>query len=404
MSSAEEDPAMETARGKFGVKTPAVIFYKLFEDPFFFSKGYEGGIPNEPLRFLSTIITSAINLLIIVATVALCMETMQQYDPRKQGNEAWGPVWHYLEIFCVIMFSADFATRFVGSMVAARFKDFYTDPMNYVDFFAISPFYLSLILDDLVDLRFMRVLRLSRILRALKSPRFANMAVIINKIVLDSAAAMTVPIYFMFLAMIMLSFLVYLAEEKENAGEFGHIGNAIWWCVATFTTVGYGDLNPETGIGQVIGSVSMIVGLFFLAMPLSIVGGSFHVAWTEVQAQDVREEAKLTLDTAEDRVAIVASAERLKADLQTHVTRIKELVAVCESIAPGGDHWEDLRSRLTEIQAQFSACYEIYLEADEEEEESDGGDTEVEKALALRRQKSIDSKTADSQLQSADME
>lgn len=317
---------------------------------------------------------------------------MADFDPRKPGNESWAPIWSGLEIFCVIMFSLDFATRFVGSILSGMFREFYEDPMNFVDFFAILPFYVGLFLDNLMDLRFMRVLRLSRILRALKSPRFANMATIINQIVGDSAAAMTVPVYFMFLAMIMLSFLVYIAEEDENGGpdgEFKHVGYSFWWCVSTFTTVGYGDLNPESQIGQWVASLAMLVGLFFLAMPLSIVGGSFHIAWTELQSRDVREEAHTNLEqmTPEDRDVIVDDAAFLKHNLTGHLTRIKMLVGVCEEIAPGGDHWEDLSNRLEEINLKFAGCYDIYLE-----DFDDPVDEELDVALNLRKQKSADSK------------
>ena len=72
--------------------------------------------------------------------------------------------------------------------------------------------------------------------------------------------------------------------ERESEA-FANIGVAIWWCLVTFTTVGYGDVSPVTEWGQIAAAVAMFVGIFFLAMPLAIIGGSFADAWARMDAR-----------------------------------------------------------------------------------------------------------------------
>ena len=85
-----------------------------------------------------------------------------------------------------------------------------------MDILAILPFYLERMIDGMLDLRFVRVIRLARILRALRSARFGNMGTIITDIIRNSAAALAIPIYFMMLALVLFSSLVYYAEEATE--------------------------------------------------------------------------------------------------------------------------------------------------------------------------------------------
>jgi hypothetical protein len=155
-------------------------------------------------------------------------------------------------------------------------------------------------------------------------------------------APLFVPLYFMILSMVTLSSIVYYAEapmdyechlpdgtvvedwdnspaknlgcldsvgcecagtlmhytamdsEPRDSAVFSSIPDTFWWCAVTFTTVGYGDVNPITPLGKILGALTMFVGIFFLAMPLAIVGGSFQDAWykLDARAHQLEEEAR----------------------------------------------------------------------------------------------------------------
>eukprot|EP01052_Picozoa_sp_SAG31_P032357 SAG31_NODE_3541_length_4143_cov_2.731949_1_plen_213_part_00 len=103
--------------------------------------------------------------------------------------------------------------------------------------------------------------------------------------------------------------------ERESE-VFRHIGDAIWWSLVTFTTVGYGDLSPVTARGRVAAAVAMFVGIFFLAMPLAIIGGSFADAWERMDARadeilEAKRKQKQAHQTAHENPMLNIESERV---------------------------------------------------------------------------------------------
>ena len=69
--------------------------------------------------------------------------------------------------------------------------------------------------------------------------------------------------------------LAFIAERKAQPDVFGTMPDAIWWAVVTVTTVGYGDVIPQTVAGRVVGGITMITGILMIALPVAIIGSSF---------------------------------------------------------------------------------------------------------------------------------
>ncbi|MEJ0098196.1 MAG: ion channel [Bauldia sp.] len=67
----------------------------------------------------------------------------------------------------------------------------------------------------------------------------------------------------------------YMAERTTQPDKFGSIPDAIWWAMATVTTVGYGDVVPRTVLGRIVGGFTMISGILMIALPVAIIGTSF---------------------------------------------------------------------------------------------------------------------------------
>ena len=85
--------------------------------------------------------------------------------------------------------------------------------------------------------------------------------------------------------LILSATVLYLVEGEDQREAFGSIPPAMWWAVATLTTVGYGDVYPITVLGRVFASVTAIAGIALIAMPTGILAAAFSDA---MQSQNVK--------------------------------------------------------------------------------------------------------------------
>ena len=364
-----------------GVKAPGTILYYLFEDPLYFETW---GPKGRPFTLAAKIIANVINVFIVISTVAFCFETKQEYSPDPHRNpvdyEYYESQWTYVEVTCVLLFTVDLGVRAGGAVAAGRetFDTFIGDAMNWIDFAAIAPFYIRIVV-EVPDLRFFRVIRLARILRSLKSAKYGSLGAVVVDIVKSSVGALFIPIYFMVLALIVFSSVMFYIEKTreqrcsmgdgtiyqpwntantslgnegcatkygcECAGDlsyitydhqewsdemYGSIPEAFWWCIVTFTTVGYGDKYPRTGMGRILCFVTMFAGIFFLAMPLTIVGSSFSDSWDNLQGKRLKAESHERQAGIDDDAPVwfpnYKKVALMRDDIRAHLLRSLHLV------------------------------------------------------------------------------
>jgi voltage-gated potassium channel len=125
----------------------------------------------------------------------------------------------------------------------------------------------------LASLRFVRLARLLRVLRA---------GVIIGRAVqaqrrLGSGAILR----YVALITVFIVVVAGAAQASVNAREFPSIWDGVWWAVVTVTTVGYGDLYPVTVQGRLIGMAVMLLGIGFLSVLTATVATQFVKTDTE---------------------------------------------------------------------------------------------------------------------------
>eukprot|EP01043_Picozoa_sp_COSAG02_P057737 COSAG02_NODE_7062_length_3202_cov_25.313568_3_plen_571_part_00 len=442
---------------------PAEILYYLFEDPMWFQ---QMGLKGAPLLLAGEIIVWSVNVLIIVSTVAFCVESTRRFSPDPDvcppqdpdcDPAFWTNVWVFVEVLCVGVFTLDFVIRGACCYALGTLNQFVNEPYNWIDVMAIAPFFLTGLWPNMVDLRFLRVIRLTRILKSLGA-KMEAVGKLIFQIVQKAAPALGLPIFLMMLSCMCLAGFEYYSEQtksvvctlesgediepwiglkgtpgtedcsmsdpvvstdtsgihypfgtalslvtvsifslskadmsaklynssEESYGTYSHISSwgwrsdyevvtvgdttgwydidgdgvldevagfgcacpgtlsyrgfdgevrssevfpdvftATWWTLVTFTTVGYGDINPQTPVGQYWAAVTMFVGVFFLAMPLSIVGGTFTSEYNNVQ-NFLEKQAVEKAKTDEQRMAEEELAE-IKADVHDDIgTRMAE--------------------------------------------------------------------------------
>ena len=138
-----------------------------------------------------------------------------------------------------------------------------------VDLLAILPTYLSFLIPGAQGLTVIRVLRLLRVFRVLKLARFLGEADVLTAALHSSRHKVIVFLVTVSCIVIIMGSSMYLIEGPE-AG-FTSIPRGMYWAIVTMTTVGYGDIAPQSVPGQLLASVLMIMGYAIIAVPTGIV-------------------------------------------------------------------------------------------------------------------------------------
>jgi voltage-gated potassium channel len=183
----------------------------------------------------------------------------------------------------VVIFTVEYILRlwictmgegFSGS-VRGRLKYALT-PMALIDLIAIAPFYLPLLFR--FDLRMVRLLRLFRLMRLFKVLRYSESLKVFTDVYRLKKSELSMCFMAILFLLIISSALVYHVEHEAQPEAFSSIPAAMWWGVATLTTVGYGDIYPITSLGKFLGSIIALLEIGLFALPAGILGSGFVVA------------------------------------------------------------------------------------------------------------------------------
>ncbi len=172
--------------------------------------------------------------------------------------------------YCMRLYSCVEEPGFKGS-VMGRFKQAKT-PSTVIDFLAVLPFYLEVFLGHLIDLRFLRVFRLARLL---KLTRGSDSTAILFKVVAREWPVLSAAAFIMLLLVILMASLGFLFEYEAQPEKFENIPTSIYWAVITLASVGYGDISPVTPIGRALTIVLSLMGIGIFAIPAALLASSF---------------------------------------------------------------------------------------------------------------------------------
>ena len=198
----------------------------------------------EPQSSLAAKIVAVSSLVIIVISVIVfCMETVP--DIRERRHVTTQKAIQYIEIVCIIYFTLEFILRLIASPNKLRF---FIDFLNIIDLLAIAPFYVTQITqsEERVSIYFLRTIRLVRVFRIFKLSRYSGEMKILGKALRDSARELCLLVFFIVLGVILFSSAAFYAEDGTPSTMFKSIPGAFWWSIVTMTTVGYGDVVPNT--------------------------------------------------------------------------------------------------------------------------------------------------------------
>jgi voltage-gated potassium channel len=192
-----------------------------------------------------------------------------------------GGLLYGIEWFFTILFTVEYLLRLVSVGRPIKYAvSFY----GIVDLLSIVPTYLTLLFPASKYLIVIRILRILRVFRVLKLVQYVREANVLMRALRASRRKIFVFLYTVLTLVIVFGALIYLIEGEENG--FTSIPRSVYWAIVTMTTVGYGDISPQTGIGQMVASVIMILGYGIIAVPTGIVTVELsHALGEEVSTQ-----------------------------------------------------------------------------------------------------------------------
>ena len=179
--------------------------------------------------------------------------------------ERFGDWLHIIEWTFTVAFSLEYAVRIYCSPFRWRYiRSFY----GIVDLLSILPSYLALFVIDANYLMIIRLLRVLRVFRVLKLVRYLAEMNILMRAMFMSRRKILVFFATVLVLATMFGSLMFIVEGPEHG--FTSIPKSIYWTIVTITTVGYGDITPQTVLGQIIASVAMLTGYSIIAVPTGI--------------------------------------------------------------------------------------------------------------------------------------
>ncbi len=220
---------------------------------------------------------SRANLVISAAIIVSVLVAMMETEPLiAEGRHL---IFLAIEAGFTLFFLVEYLIRLWVCVEDPRYADGWRGRLRYaltpvaiMDLLALAPLLLTLggTSPFLLRLfRFIRILRLARLGRFSRSIKVMGQALRRRRYELFLSGCIAV------LLLMISSTLLYLAEGAIQPEAFGSIPRAMWWSVATLTTVGYGDVYPVTGLGRLLAAITALTGIGLIAVPTGILAASF---------------------------------------------------------------------------------------------------------------------------------
>ena len=222
---------------------------------------------------LAAVVRVGLGALIVVNVAAVVLETVP-------GLRGWSPeLFATIETASVAIFTVEYLLRMWAACEDPRYSAPLSGRLRWalsvpalIDLAAILPSWLPA---TAFDLRSVRLLRLVRIVRVAKLGRYSRAIQTLQDVVRAKAADLGSLLFVLLMLLVVASTLMFFFEHEAQPGVFSSIPATMWWGIVTLTTVGYGDMTPQTDPGRVLGAVIAIMGIGMFALPAGLLGAAF---------------------------------------------------------------------------------------------------------------------------------
>ena len=201
---------------------------------------------------------------IVVSVLAVALESVDSVAAR------YGTALKVLEWALTIFFTVEYILRlFLVHKPTAYARSFF----GVVDLLAILPTYISLFFTGTQALVVIRALRLLRIFRIFKAARYVHELNALTLAFHRTRAKILVFIFVVLCAVLIMGTLLYVIEGADSG--FTSIPRSVYWAIVTMTTVGYGDIAPQTAPGQFLAAMAMVFGYGLIIIPTGLFAVEF---------------------------------------------------------------------------------------------------------------------------------
>ena len=205
--------------------------------------------------------------LIILSIASIVLETHQGLSAE------WHAGLKKFEIFTYIVFTTEYALRLGFAIRQGRAKSYAFSFFGIIDLLAILPFFLPFFIA--FDARAIRTLRLLRMVNLVKVIRHSKAVRTLVKVIQSIKTELGLTLFASLVLVLMAGMMMYYAEHETQPEVFTNMSQAIWWAIATLTTIGYGDIYPITAIGKVLASLVALIGIGLIAIPTGLISAAY---------------------------------------------------------------------------------------------------------------------------------
>ena len=231
---------------------------------------------------------------VLLASVNFIVDSLPELrEVGSATSDYWNNVVSSVEEFCVIFSTIEVAARFANSM---QKSSFFRESLNIIDVASVLPWYIDLILlsSNFSGLVVLRVVRLIKIFRIFRIGRYSEGLRILIYTIHQSKSELSVLFLMLAIGVVLYGSILHLTEFSEclvldppdhceARRNFESIPKSMWWAVVTLTTVGYGDVVPETGVGKFFASCCVVTGVLMLSGPISVLSTTFGHRYDEMR-------------------------------------------------------------------------------------------------------------------------
>jgi len=217
---------------------------------------------------------------VVLIVSILASVTVVMLDSVRSVHESYAIALYALEWGFTLLFTVEYLLRLYS---VGRPLKYAVSFFGVIDLLATLPTWLSLFFPGAQYLLAIRILRVLRVFRILKLVPYVSEADILYRSIRASGRKILVFLFGILNLMVVVGAVMYMIEGE--ASGFTSIPRSIYWAIVTMTTVGYGDISPQSDLGQAVAAVVMILGYGIIAVPTGIVTVEMSRSWRQVSTQ-----------------------------------------------------------------------------------------------------------------------